>query len=175
VSNHPPSHHHPHRSCDMSFRQSFSRFRKKAKDKLSNIRNSTKSRGTSVSGEGLDHSSLSLQSEPAIVVGGQPGGDTGVGVGNDGPRPEDSPPVSRSMAEPEREPGGSGDYAARQERGQKGLHPHAYERAGRRSSQEGEGDGRKRADQVDPPRSESDIGRRTPTPSILQDGGSEST
>ena len=163
----------------MSFRQSISEFGKRAKEKakgkLSKIGNSTKGRGTSVGGEGLDHSSLSLQSEPAVVVGGELRGDAGAGVGTDDPQPNDSLPVSRSMAELEREPGGSDDYTTQQERGKESLHPHAYERAGRGSSQEKEGVGRKGAGQVDPPRSESDIGRRTPTPSILQDDKPEST
>jgi len=167
--------HHPHRSCDeMSFRQSFSRFRKKAKDKLSNFKDSTKGRGTSVGDEGLGHSGLSLQSEPAIVVEGELGEDAGVGAGSEGSRPGDSLPVSLSMAELEREPRGSDDYTAQHEHGQKGLHPQAHEQAGRRSSQErGDVDG-KRVDRADPPRSESDIERRTPTPSILQDGEPES-
>ena len=134
----------------MSLRQSFSRFRKKAKDKASDIRNRIKRQATCVGGEGLDHSTLYLQSEPAIVAGGELGRATGVGVGNDDPRPGSSMPVSRSMTELERKPGGS------------------------ESSQERAGADRKRVGQVDPPRSESDIGR-TPTPSILQDGEPEST
>ena len=162
----------------MSFRQSISEFGKKAKEKaknkLSKIGNSTKGRGTSVGGEGVNHSSLSLQSEPAIIVESELRTDTGVGVGNDNLRPDDSLSVSRPMAELEREPGGSDDYTIQRERGQKGLHPHAREQAGRGSSQERGGASRKRTGQVDPPRSESDIGRRTPTPSILQDGESES-
>jgi len=145
----------------MSFQQSFSRFRKKAKVKVSNIRDRIKRYGTGVRGEGLNHSTLSLQSEPAIVV---------EGVGNDDPRPDDCPPVSQSMAELEREPGGSDDYTVRQERGQRGLHPHAYERAGPESGQERTDGGGKKAG----PRSKSDV-RRTPTPSILQDPESEST
>lgn len=78
------------------------------------------------------------------------------------------------MTEPGRGPGGSDDYAGRQERGQKGLHPRAYKQTGRRSSQEREGTGTKSAGQADPLRSELDIGR-TPTPSIVQGGESEST
>jgi len=113
----------------MSFRQSFSRFRKKAKDKVSNIGNKIKE-GTCVGGEGLDHSSLSFQSEPAIAVEGELRGDTRVGIGNDDPRADDYLPVSRSMVELEREQGESDDDAARRERGQKGLHSHAYKRAG---------------------------------------------
>ena len=80
----------------MSCQQSFSRFRKKAKGKMLNIRDRMKRYGTDVRGEGLNHSTLSVQSEPAIVV---------EGVGNEDPRPDDCPPVSRSMAELEREPG----------------------------------------------------------------------
>jgi len=145
----------------MSFRQSFSRFRKKAKDKVSNIRDRIKTYGTGVRGEGLNHSSIFLQSEPAITV---------EGIGNDDPRPDDCPPVSRSMAELEREPGGSDDYTIRQERSQRALQPHAYERAGPESSQERADTGGKKAG----PQSKSDT-RRTPTPSILQDTEPEST
>jgi len=156
----------------MSLRRTLSGFRKKAKEKVSNIGNSIKRQ--CVGDDGLDHSTLSLQSEPAAVVESELRGDTGVGVGNDDPRPDGSLSVSRSVTGLEREPGGSGDYTAQQERGQKGLHPHAYEQAGRGSSKEREDAGRKRADQVDPPPSELDIGR-IPTPSILQDGEPEST
>jgi len=145
----------------MSFRQSFSRFLKKAKDKVSNIRDRIKRYGTGVRGEGLNHSTLSLQSEPAIVV---------EGVGNDDPRLDDCPPVSRSMAELEREPGGSDNFTVRQECGQMDLHPRAYEQASPETSKE-----RTDADEKETgPRSKSDI-RRTPTPSILQDPESEST
>lgn len=150
----------------MSFRQSFSRFRKKTKHKVSNIGNRIKRRATCVGGEGSD-SSLSLQSEPANVARGSVEGSTGVGVGNDDSLPGGSLPVSRSIAELEREPEGSGDYAVRRERGKEGLHPHAYEWAARAD--------RERAGQVDPPRSESGIGRRSPTPSILQGSESKST
>jgi len=158
----------------MSFRQSFSRFRKKAKDKASDIRNRIKQR-TCVGGEGLDHSTLSLQSEPTIVAGGELGGGTGVGVGSEGPQLGDYLPVSQSMTELEREPRGSDDYTAQRERGQKGLHSDAYERTGRGTSQERRDLDGKRIDHVDPPQLELDTGRGTPTPSILQDGESEST
>lgn len=151
-----------------------SKLRKKVKDKLSGAGNSKKGRGTSVGDEGFDHSPQSLQSEPAIAAVDEVREGIGAGVGGDDPQPDDSLPVSRSMAELECEPGGSDDYTARQERDQKGLHPHSYERAGRRSSEEGRGAGRKGAGQVDSPRSESDIGR-TPTSSILQGSEPEST
>ena len=172
--------HHPHRSCDdMSFRRSISEFGKRtkeeAKDKLSKIENRIKRQGANVGGERFDRSTLSLQSEPAIGVEDKPGEDIRVGVGKGDPRPDDSLSVSRSMAELEREPGGSDGYTARRERDQKGLHPHAYERAGSGPSQERGCVCREGAGQVDPPRSESNIGRRTPTPSVLQDSESEST
>jgi len=125
------------------------------------IRDRIKRYGTGVRGEGLNHSTLSSQSEPAIVV---------EGVGDDDPRPDDCPPVSRSMAELEREPGGSDDHTVRQGRGRGALHPHAYEQAGLESGQEWADAGGKKAG----PRSKSDIGR-TPTPSIMQDSESEST
>jgi len=130
-----------------------------------NIRDTMKRYGTGIRDEGLNHSTLSLQSEPAIVV---------EGVGDDDPRPDDCPPVSRSMAELEREPGGSDNYAVRQERGQRTLHPYAYERAGPGSSQERADAGGKKIDKVDPPRSEPHI-ERTSTCSILQDGESNGT
>jgi len=142
---------------------------------VSNIINRIRRQETGVGGEGLDHSSLSLQSTPAIVVESELRRDTGIGVGNDNSRPDDPLSVSRSMTELEREPGGSDDYTAQREHGQKSLQPHAYERAGRGSSQEKGDAGRERTGRVDPPRSRSDIGRRTPAPSILQDGESEST
>jgi len=150
-------------SCDsMSFRLSFSRFRKKAKEKVLNIRDRIRRYGAGVQGEGLNHSTLSLQSEPAIAV---------EGVENDDPRPDAYPPVSRSTAELEREPArGSDDYTVRQERGQRALHPQAYERAGPGSSRERADAGGKETG----PRSKSDI-RRIPTVSILQDPESEST
>ena len=56
---------HPYRSCnDMSYRESFSEFRKKAKKKLSKIGDRRDGRLTAdVGSERLDHSSLPLQSD----------------------------------------------------------------------------------------------------------------
>jgi len=132
---------------------------------MSNIRDRIKRYGTGVRGEGLNHSSLSLQSEPAIVM---------EGVGNNDPRPGDCPPVSWSTVELERDLGGSDNYTTRRERDPRVLHPHAYKRAGPGSSQERAHAGRKKVGHVDPPRSESDI-ETPPTPSISQDDESEST
>ena len=66
-------------------------------------------------------------------MGGELGEGTEAGVGNDNPRPDNFLPVSRSMTELEREPGGSGNHTTQRERNQKGLHSHAYEWAGRGS------------------------------------------
>ena len=137
---------------------------------MSNIGSRIKRRGVSVSGEGLDHSSLSWRSEPAVVAESEPGWYT---EGNDDLQPE-NPMSPWSMVEREREPGGSDGYAARPECGQNGLHPHEYERPGPSPSQE-EGDaGSKRPDQDDPSQPESNTWKRTPSPPILQDGESDS-
>ena len=95
----------------MSLRQSFSRFRKKAKDKLSNIGKKARSRGANVGDEEIDHSSLSLQSEPVVAT--RDLGDTRLGIEKDDPQPVDPRSVSQSMVEREREPGGSNNYPDR--------------------------------------------------------------
>ena len=159
----------------MGFRRSLSRFGKKAKDKASNIGNRIKQRAC-VSSERLDHSTLSLQSEPAIVVEGGFGRGAGVGAGSGDPQLGDYLPASQSMAELERQPGGSDDSTTQWERDQKGLHPDAYERAGRGTSQERRDSDGKRIDHVyPPPQLEPDTGKGAPTPSVLQDDESEST
>ena len=59
----PPS-TYPHRSCnDMSFRESLSGFRKKAKEKLSKIGEKRDERPAGVGSEGFDRSSLAPQSD----------------------------------------------------------------------------------------------------------------
>ena len=90
----------------MSLRQSFSRFRKKTKDKLSKIGNKARCRRPNVGDEEIDHSSLSLQSEPVIAT--RDLGDARLGIGKDDPLL-----VSQSMVEREREPGGSNNYHGR--------------------------------------------------------------
>jgi len=153
----------------MSLRQSFSGFRKKVKVKLSKIGNRTGRRGTDVGGESA-HSSPPLQSGPAIVAESEARGDIRVGIGEDDPQPEDSQSISRSIIERECEPGGSDSHANRREDIQGGLHPHKNVQAGHGDIDERKGG------QVDPPRSQSDIkDGTTPTPSISQGGGSEST
>jgi len=55
---------YPHRSCnDMSFRESLSRLRKKAKEKLSKIGEKRNEQPAGAGSEGFDRSSLSLQSD----------------------------------------------------------------------------------------------------------------
>ena len=79
----------------MSFRQSISRFRKKAKDKLSKIGHKLERRAD-VGNEEFARSALSLQSEPWILVERKSrGGDIRVGKVN-GPQPDDSRSVLRS-------------------------------------------------------------------------------
>jgi hypothetical protein len=166
----------PHPSYDdMSFRQSFSRFRKKAKDKLSNTGSSKKGEKANTGGERFDRPTLFSQSEPAIVVENELEEDIRVRVGKDDSRPGNSLSISQPMTELERQQGGSDDCIARREPGQKGLHPHVYERASRESSQEREDVDRKMVDPADPPpRSEPDIGR-TSIPPVVQNSESEGT
>ena len=90
----------------MSLRRSFSRFRKKAKDKLLTIGNKARSRGANVGDEEIGHPSLSLQPEPVVATRDLEG--AGLGIGEDDPRF-----VSQSMVEREREPGGSDNYPDR--------------------------------------------------------------
>lgn len=154
----------------MSFQQSFSRFRKKAKNKLSKIGRKSDKTPANVGSEGLDDSSLSLPSEPAIVVEDERRGDTSNGEGEGDPQLNDSRSILQSSAE--REPGGSGDYANRGEGDQEDLPPQTHLQAGRGSTREGKKVDRKGAGQ-DP--SESDVEKRTPTPPISHAGGSGST
>jgi len=67
-----PFHTSSHRTYDnMSLQQSFSGLRKNVKDKLSKIGDKMGKEQPDVVGEGFEHPSLSLQSEPAIVMGGR--------------------------------------------------------------------------------------------------------
>ena len=157
----------------MSFRQSFSRFRKKAEDKLSRIVHKPERGGTNVGG-GFYHSGLSSQSEPGIAGGGL-GGDIRVGGGKDDPRPDESLPVSRSAVEIGDDQGGSDDKTSGGEIGQKYLHPHPHVQAESRSSQERRDVDGKRTGRADLP-PQSGIGNEsTPTPSISRGGESKST
>ena len=106
----------------MSLRQSLSRFWNKAKEKLSPIFNRTKRQKVSVGGGGFNNSTLSLQSEPGIVVGGEFGGvDIKISTGKNDPRPENPPPMSRSAVEIGHDQGGSGSGQAREDPDRKGA------------------------------------------------------
>ena len=157
----------------MSFRQSFSRFRKKAEDKLSRIVHKPERGGTNVGG-GFYHSGVSSQSEPGIAGGGL-GGDIGVGGRKDDPRPDESLPVSRSAVEIGDYQGGSDDKTSGGEIDQKHLHPHPHVQVESGSSQKKRDVGGKRAGQANllP---QSGIGNEsTPAPSISRGGKSEGT
>ena len=96
-------------TCDnMSLRQSFSGFRKKVKDKLSKIGDKMGKGQSNVLDEEFDHSTLSLQSEPAIAVEDELRGDE-VEVY---PGPENSRSVSQPALEIGHSQGGSDDGAS---------------------------------------------------------------
>ena len=158
----------------MSFRKSFSGFRKKVKDKLSTIGDKTASGQADPSGEGSDHPTLSLQSEPGVIVGGEfRGGDVKVSVGEDDPRPDDLHSVSRSVVGVGRGQGATDDKASG-ETSQRDLHPHPHVQTESGSSREAEDFDRERADQGDPP-PQSDVGTKTPALSTSRAGEPEST
>ena len=154
----------------MSLQQSFSRFRKKAKYKLSRIGRKPDKTPAGVGSEGLDRSSLSLPSEPAIEVEDERRGDANVDGGEGDPQLNDSRSILQASAE--REPGGSDDNANRREGDQGVPPPHTQLQAGRKSTREGKKVDREGAGQ-DP--SESAVKERAPVPSIPQAGGSGST
>ena len=137
----------------MSLRQSFSRFRKKAKDKLLPIFDKSKRREVNIGGEGSNRSALSLQSEPAIVVGSELG-DIRAGIGADNLQPGGSRSVSRSAVEIGHDQGEASGVGT----SQKHLHPHSRVQTERRSGQERGG-----FDET-----------RIPTPSTSRGGGSGS-
>ena len=153
----------------MSFRKSFSGFRKKVKDKLSCIGDKTANPG----GGGFDHPTLSLQSEPGVIVGGEfRGGNIKVSVGKDDPRPEDLQSASRSVVGVGYGQGASDDKA-RGETSQGELRPHP------RVETEGGYIGETRdvdigADQGNLP-PQSDLGNKTPALSTSRAEEPEST
>ena len=158
----------------MSLQQSSSGFRKKAKVKLSKIFGGKNKQGANVGDEGSDPPTSSQHSEPTITVGGELGGDVGVGIGADDPRRDDSLSVSRPAAEIGHDQG-EDDEASGGEANQEYLDPHPHSRAEIRSGQERRDIDEKRAGQVDlPPLPESDIGEGTIAPPIPRGSGSES-
>jgi len=145
------------------------------KDKLG-IGDKPERTGADVGGKRPYLSALSSQSEPGIVVEGEfRGGDIKIGAGKDDPRPGDSQSVSRrSAVGTGHDLGGSDDNTYGGETDQSRLHPQSRLQAESGSSRERRDVDGKKADRVDPP-PQSDIGNRTPTPSISRGGESEST
>ena len=148
----------------MSFQKSFSRFRKRVKDKLSSIGDKTARGQANLGGEGFDHPTFSLQSEPGVVVGGEFRGNTKVSVGKDDPRPDNLQSVSRSAVGVGHGQGASEDEASG-ETNQKDLHPNPHVQTEGGSTREAEDVDREGADQGDPPL-RSDVGNKTLTPSV---------
>ena len=156
----------------MSFRKSFSGFRKKVKDKLSKVGEKGENRQPNTGGEGFNRSALSLQSEPGIVAGGEfREGDVEVS-GEGDPRPGDSPSVSRSAVGVGHDQGGSDEEAHGGETSQN-LHPHPHVQAESGSSRDVGG---KRADRTDLPPAQPGVGSwSTSIPPVLRAGETEST
>ena len=156
----------------MSFRKSFSGFKKKAKDKLSKIVHRPERGGANAGGDGSYRSALSSQSEPGSVVEGDlGGGGIKVGAEKDDPQPDDSRSVSRSALGV----GESDDKAGAGETSQKRLHlrPHVQAESG--SSQGRRGVDGQQADRADPP-PQSNIRNKTMSIlAIFRGGKSEST
>jgi len=160
----------------MSLQQSFSRFRKKAKDKLSKIGDRVKRQEGNPGGEGSDLSAVSSQSGPAIVVGDELGGDVRVCTEVEDPQPVDSRSASHSAVEIGHDQGGSNDQASGGEINQKHLPPHSLVHVKRRSSQEvGDVDGKRAREANSPAQSEPDTAKTTSPPPTSQGGGSQST
>ena len=154
----------------MSFRKSFSGFRKKVKDKLSKIGGKAEGQAN-VGGGGFNNPALILQSEPAIAVESEFGeGSATVVTGKGEPRPDGSLSVSRSAVDVGHNLGVSGDRRAT---GQRSLHSYTHAQTESGPSQERRDVGRKEAERADPP-PQSDVDNRSPAPSILQGGKSES-
>ena len=165
----------PHRPRDdMSFRQTLSGFRKKVKGKLSKMGKRPERGSADAGSEGYDRSTLSSQSEPGIVVGGESRGDIKLSGGKDDPRPDDSRSVSRSAVGIGHDQGGSDDKASGGETSQKGLHPHPHVQTDSGSSREMKDVEGKRVDKaILPP--QSDIENSAPIPSTSRVGEPEST
>jgi len=120
-------------------------------------------RAASVGGGGSDRPSLSLRSEPGIVLRGGVGGEDHRAGGreeNPVPRPSDPGSITRG-----RDPGRNNDHSDGGETDQERLHPHPHVAVEDISGREERG-------QADtPPRSDTE--NRISTPAISRGGGSE--
>ena len=144
------------------------------KDKLSCIGDKTAEGQANPGGGGFDHRTLSLQSEPGVIVEGEfRGGNNKVSVGEDDPRPGDLQSASRSVVGVEYGPG-AGDDKTSGEASQKDLHPHPRVQTKGGSIRETRDVDGKGTDQDDlPPRS--DVGNKTPGLFTPRVEGPEST
>ena len=161
----------------MSFRKSFSGFRKKVKDKLSKIGDKTGEIEASAGDEGFYHSAPPPQSEPGVIAEGESSeGDIEVELGKDDPQPGNSRSVSRSAVGIGHGQEGSDDKVSGRKtgRGRLRLHPLVQTESGSSQGRR-DVDGKQAADQADPSPQLDIENKTTPTPSISRDGESEST
>lgn len=156
----------------MSFRKSFSGFRKKAKDKLSKIGGRAEEIRANAGGDGLYRLASPSQSEPAIAVEDEFKGGPEVGGGRVDPWSSGSLSVSRSAVEIGHAREENDDKAGGCGTGQKALHPHSYVQVENRSSRGKRIVGGEQAGRADLPRSDIEE-ETTPAPSIFSAGGSE--
>ena len=157
----------------MSFRKTFSGFRKKAKDKLSKIGGKTKEIRANTGGDGLYLPASPSQSDPAIVFEDGSKGDPEAGGGIADPRPGGSLSVSQSAVEIGHGQGESDDKVDGGGVGQMGLHPRSYLQVESGSGREGSVVGGKEAGKANPPPSDTEK-KTTSALSIFQAGESES-
>ena len=156
----------------MSFRKTFSGFRKKAKDKLSKIGGRTEEIQANAGGDGLYHPVLSSRSEPAIVVEDELEGDPEDGGGRGDPQPGGSLSVSLSAVEIGDTQGESDHKADGGGTCEEGLHPHSYVQAESESSREKGIVCGERAGRADIPQSDTEK-ETTSAPSVFRVGESE--
>ena len=145
-------------------RQTFSGFRKKAKDKLSKLGDKLEGRRTYVDEEDRHRPASPLQSEPSGLRE-----DVGIGAGKSDPRQDNPPPVSGSAVEIGQDHGGSNDGANAGEIGQGRLLPDSHAQTESGPSREGEDVGGESTGQTRP-HPESDVGNMATPPSTSRDG-----
>lgn len=155
----------------MSFQQTLSGFRKKAKEKLSKIGHNAEKRRTNVGGKVFHRSAPASQLEPDVAAEGELSGDTKFNAGEDSPRPGDPLSASQSVVGS----GPSDDKANATEIGQKYLHPHSHAQSEGGPSREGGGFDEKRVSQAHPPLQPDIANAETLVPSIPPGVESDST
>ena len=146
----------------MSFRKSFSGFRKKAKDKLSKIKGRTEEIQANTGGDGLQLPALSSQSEPVIVVEDNFKGDSEASGERTYLRPGGSLSVSRLPTEIGPTQGETDDKPGGGETCQEALHPRSYAQAESGFSREERVVGGEQAGRADLPQPDTE-NEQTPT------------